>query len=391
MPLVENVVTPMVDGFAKLLDFVTQSNTALKITQGIITSIVALMAANSFSKFFGGGRRRGRRGNQGNDPLENIDIDDTLDTFTDTGRGSSSRGSRGGSTVTGNPSAGKNFAKGRKLAKLGKFGRIAAAIGGSGLGKMFGGVIDGVKSGVGSLSKFDMFSKLASPFKMFTKILGPAFAVLGGISDISSQINQARESESMGKSVDRGMLGRDMVKSGAYPLTNLAMNLIPGVGTAISALDGIAGAFGLSPIKFVTDNLIDLIPADAFTSLGEMAIGKSDSKSPAIQAEDALIRPGQAPILFNKDDIILAGTNLLGDKSSSASSTTGGSNRDNQRLTDLENAIKKTNELLSVLISKVDQPVYVTMNGKVIDEFDRQTSMRRNYRTTLDPDSGIFA
>ena len=54
-------------------------------------------------------------------------------------------------------------------------------------------------------------------------------------------------------------------------------NLIPGVGTAISLSDGTLGAFGLSPIKFITDNLIDLFPDDAFSGLGKLALGNNET------------------------------------------------------------------------------------------------------------------
>ena len=116
---------------------------------------------------------------------------------------------------------------------------------------------------------------LGSPIaKGMGKILGPVLSAVTSIADIYSIITDAQGREAAGEKVDRGILGRDIVKGAAYPIANLALNLIPGVGNAISLVDGILGGFGLSPIKWITDNLIDLIPSDVFSGLGNLAIGQ---------------------------------------------------------------------------------------------------------------------
>ena len=54
---------------------------------------------------------------------------------------------------------------------------------------------------------------------------------------------------------------------------------LAGVGTAVSIADGILGSFGMSPIKWLSDNLVGLVPDDAFTGLGNMALGSKVSPS----------------------------------------------------------------------------------------------------------------
>tara|TARA_R110000803_G_scaffold64127_2_gene125021 strand:- start:5150 stop:7117 length:1968 start_codon:yes stop_codon:yes gene_type:complete len=111
------------------------------------------------------------------------------------------------------------------------------------------------------------------------KVLGPIMAAIEGFSNVSSSISNAKAQQMAGEKVNMGSLGKEIVQGAAYPIANLATNLIPGVGTAISLTDGVLSAFGLSPIKWLTDNLIDLIPDSAFTGLGKFAIGDSKESS----------------------------------------------------------------------------------------------------------------
>ena len=118
-------------------------------------------------------------------------------------------------------------------------------------------------------------SVLGGPIaKGFGKALGPIFAAISGISAVSNVISSAKDQKAKGQKVDFGSVGKKIVQAGAYPIANLATNLIPGVGTAISIADGILSAFNMSPIKWITDNLIDLVPNDAFTGLGKLAVGE---------------------------------------------------------------------------------------------------------------------
>lgn len=91
----------------------------------------------------------------------------------------------------------------------------------------------------------------------------------------------------------------------------------------------------------------------------------------AVKAQDTLIRPGQAPVLFDKNDLIVAGTGLFNNTPS---------NNSNSELV----------VLLKQLIAKVDQPVQIVMGGKVIDELDNRITLRKTYTTKVDSGYGVF-
>ena len=110
------------------------------------------------------------------------------------------------------------------------------------------------------------------------KALGPILSLATSISNSYSLIQDAKAQKAEGKQVNTGDLGKNIIKSAAYPIANLSTNLIPGVGTAISLTDGILSTVGLSPIKWLTDNLIDLIPSDAFDNLGKLALGDNEKE-----------------------------------------------------------------------------------------------------------------
>jgi hypothetical protein len=150
----------------------------------------------------------------------------------------------------------------------GLFGKIGGFFGG--IGKKIGGSFGGLKKILGG--------PIA---KGFGKALGPILAIVEGVSSAASLISEAREKQAAGENVDSGALGKSLVQSAAYPIASLGLNLIPGVGTALSIADGIAVSFVLSPIKWVTDNLVNLIPTDAFSGLGNLAIGGGPEKAMA--------------------------------------------------------------------------------------------------------------
>jgi len=156
--------------------------------------------------------------------------------------------------------------------KTGRF--VKATKGGGGLfgkvGSFFGGIGKKIGGGFGGLKKI-----LGGPIaKGFGKALGPIFAVIESVGSVSSLLSDARERKSSGEKVDAGKLGKSLVQAAAYPIANAATNLIPGIGTAVSIADGILGSLGMSPIKWISDNLVGLVPNEAFTGLGNMALGE---------------------------------------------------------------------------------------------------------------------
>jgi hypothetical protein len=105
-----------------------------------------------------------------------------------------------------------------------------------------------------------------------------------------------------------------------------------------------------------------------------------------IEAKDALIRPGRAPVLFDKGDLIIAGTNL---ESRSSSNNADGTNLESKSNNN-NNLNSDVVSLLKVLIQKIDQPVQIAIGGRVIDEIDTRTGLRRSYTTKVDSGYGVF-
>jgi len=231
--------------------------------------------------------------------------------------------------------------------------------------KAGGAVMKGVSAvkdmGVGAAMKSVKGIFQSPVVKFFGKALGPIMAAVEGIMGVSSVIKSAGAQKAAGEKVDMGKIGKQIVQAGVYPLANLALNLIPGVGTLISMADGLLGAFGLSPIKWLTDNLIDLLPDSIFKGLGEFAVDKfggGETATPAPQAEggggaevasdmasDFISRPGQPIQKFRADDIVIGATNPMG-----------GGNGDNTR----------TIELLERLVAAVEKGGVINMDGNKV-------------------------
>ena len=200
---------------------------------------------------------------------------------------------------------------------------------------------------------------LGSPIvKGFGKALGPIMTAVESIMAVQSVISSTSMAKAAGEDVDYGKVGKSIVQSAAYPIANAALNFIPGVGTALSIADGILGAFGYSPVQWVTDNLIDLLPNSTFKGLGEFAIDKfgggEEQTTPIPQTEgaggvdiapdmaaDFISRPGQPIQKFRADDVVIGATNPMG-----------GGSGDNAR----------TVELLERLVAAVEKGGVINMD-----------------------------
>ena len=199
--------------------------------------------------------------------------DGAMDAITESADSIASGGSSSATTratPSRDPKTGRFVSKGSEAAGKGKglFGKIGSFFGG--IGKKIGG-------GLGSVKK--IFSGPIA--KGFGKILGPVLSIIESVGSAASLVSDAREKKAMGEKVDAGGLGKSLVQAAAYPIVNLATNLIPGFGQAISIGDGILGSFGLSPIKWLTDNIVDLIPSESFSGLGNLALGEKAEKAMA--------------------------------------------------------------------------------------------------------------
>ena len=89
--------------------------------------------------------------------------------------------------------------------------------------------------------------------------------------------------------------------------------------------------------------------------------------------DDFISRPGQAPISFNKDDLIIGGTSLM-----SGGNTNHGP----------DPQMAEMIGLLKQLLASIDQPVQMVIGSKTIEELDSQISMRKHYNYSADRSSG---
>lgn len=92
------------------------------------------------------------------------------------------------------------------------------------------------------------------------------------------------------------------------------------------------------------------------------------------QEDDFIMRPGQSPISFNKDDIIIGGTNLFGGES------TGPAGPDPQ--------MGEMIALLKQLVASTSGPTVIKIGSRTIEELDSQIGLRKNYNTVVDSSYG---
>jgi heme-degrading monooxygenase HmoA len=156
------------------------------------------------------------------------------------------------------------------------FGGIGDKIANSGVGKFVGKAAAGVKNVAGKLNPLKgAGDAVKGPLKAMGKFLGPIMSIASSIGSVYGDVTEARSQQATGQKVNTGDLGKRIVQGAAYPIINGAMNFIPGFGTAISIADGLLGAIGMSPLKWISDNLIDLVPTDMFSGLGKYALNPS--------------------------------------------------------------------------------------------------------------------
>lgn len=232
-----------------------------------------------------------------------------------------------------------------------------------------------------------MFQKMAEPimemldplmsavdflFPAIKAALNFAFAPIIGIMDMFKGVGKILDGDILGGLSD---IGEGIMRFFFAPFMavwDLLVGFFPSIGKLFD-----------DAIGWVKDSVKGLLPDWAIKLLGmdEGASAESGAASSAespIAVEDALIRPGQPPVTFDKGDLIMAGTNLLGDSSASAPVSQNSGN-------------SEMISLLKELIAKVDQPVKITIGSKAIDEIESQTSMKRSFTTKADRSYGTFS
>ena len=200
------------------------------------------------------------------------------------------------------------------------------------------------------------------------KALGPILSLVMGVTDIMSIISDAKMRSSAGEQVDTGQLGKQILQSGVGALGQTLVWAIPGVGQAIGLADMALGMFGFSPIKWLTDNLIDLIPDNAFKGLGDLAVGKQQQ---AQQVQDGGLNPNGGPVVstFQKGELTPV---MQGIKEDNVYMTT---NKPVQQVQDgyysqtsQDNSavIAAINKLAEVIMSNSNKEITLEMNGQTV-------------------------
>ena len=183
---------------------------------------------------------------------------------------------------------------------------IASSVKNSSVGKTVASAGSAISEGAGKVWKWTK-DKVLDPFKNafkgIGKFLGPIMTAISSITSVMGTIQEAKYNMSMGQPVDHGELGKKIIQNGAYPIANAALNFIPGIGTAISLADAGLDMLGVSPVRFISDNLINLIPKDVFAGLGKYALGDAQ---PAQQVQDGGLNPNGGPVVstFQKGELV---------------------------------------------------------------------------------------
>jgi plasmid maintenance system antidote protein VapI len=150
---------------------------------------------------------------------------------------------------------------------------------------------------------------------------------------------------------------------------NAVAAAITGMGTAIrSFTDALSSVGDISPIINTVDKVMKL--HDALTeSVGDKILsGIGDAVEGVFSAAT---------------DWVASMPGLEGVFGSGGESAAGGGAKKETSLTEVAGLLKE-------LIAKVDQPVKININGRVMDEIEKQTTLRKTYSTKVDSGYGIF-
>lgn len=269
-------------------------------------------------------------------------------------------GGGAGASAGGGPSGGGNGASSAGATKSatgaapkkGFFGKI---------GSFFGKV--GEK--IGNLGPMKYIKKLFSDkglLKKLFKYLPKMGTIINMVSTIASLRSGASGAGQEGGPTNRDV-GNEVVKTigdlGGSVLGGIVGSLIPGAGNILGSILGGMGGSALAGL--ITKN-VDT------TDLGKTTVEVLKPEG-AIKAADALIRPGQPPILFDKGDLIAAGPNIGG--IGEAKGNGGGGEGE-------------VATLLRELIAKVDQPTVLQFGSKTVETFEKQSNLRKSFTSQID-------
>jgi hypothetical protein len=197
-------------------------------------------------------------------------------------------------------------------------------------------------------------------------------------------------------------IGSILSNSSAMKGVLVAVGIIM-AGLAVSAIATMSAlTLGIGGVAIAAGIATAAVAASSQRAAAEGEAKKVDDAQ--IDPEGGLIVQGkEGKYQLNKNDSIVAGTNLGGTINDNAPMETG----DTGILGGLVSAITAPFDavgsllsggndnaevvaLLKELIAKVEQPVMVNIGGRVVDEMEKQTSLRRTYNTKMDSGYGTF-
>lgn len=227
----------------------------------------------------------------------------------------------------------------------------------------------------------------------FKFLMAPVLGVVDAVSGIAKLF----KGDIMGGLKDIGAGIIEFFFSPFKFVFDLITGFFPGIKTMLN-----------NALGWITDKIKGLLPDWAIDLLGLNEDKSKEAEGKKKEVHDAVIDPSgglevsgaKGKFKLDKNDTVVAGTDLgskqssedsgiLGSLSEGLSSAFdsvssmfngGGGNSDNKEIV----------SLLKELIAKVDQPVKVNINGKVMDEIEKQTTLRKTYNTKVDSGYGTF-
>jgi len=256
---------------------------------------------------------------------------------------------------------------------------------------------------------------IAFVFPAISAALKFAFSPLIGVMDMFSGVKKMLNGDIMGglKDIGEGIM-RFFFSPFMY-VFDLITGFFPGIKKMLS-----------DAIDWIGDKIKGLLPDWALDLLGlgdsksKEASGSADEKvataegTSVEQVSDAQIDPSGGLVVkgakgayqLDKQDSIVAGTDL---EKSSAEGTGAVANPITSGLGDIANSMMAgvssligggssapatdNSEMVSILkqiLAATSQPVSVNIGGKVIDEIEKQTTLRKTYNTKMDSAHGAF-
>lgn len=158
------------------------------------------------------------------------------------------------------------------------------------------------------------------------------------------------------------------------PLMEMIDTLFPAIQTAIEI-----AFFPLRAAASLLSGIVKIFTGNDLTksskNISQNVADNVDSMQDGIvNSKGLVVKSPKGTYSLDENDSIIAGTNLT------STTTNNTATNNNSRL----------ESLLEKLIAKVDQPVYINMGGKVIDELDNRITLRKTYTTKVDGGYGVF-